>query len=1363
MDARETSLDQIVPVSALLGYLNFSDGRSDPRWQKHLNDAYAWLLGQGEARPWLALHTWLSRGLDRLRGSSAAFRDVTQAEEVLAALPNVLVAYQKHHADLLAHLADEQLFLPFFLARVFEAILAQRAREGELGTEEAIAAILTRLNDFVGYRPVALLETRPQGEPYEHERHRPVPLFLRGAGVSCGPSQKIVSQALAILRDTDPNLLAEAQLDLNLLEELAVDVRAYDHGHPVNRRPNYVFGEWDPHHLDNSGRYRRYVVRKITLDGLLDRVLRAAEAQRSGEPAPSGAGESEPAPSGVAVSGGKKPEGRMATSSTQDQLLTEAAAVLAGTILMAVGVTGSGPGAHDSSVSLATLLPRIARYRDAFYEYLLPRLPSEHSARLRQEQTRTRQPFGGARQHLNAFLARHRALQMQQRYLSVLFAAMGYPADSQRESERIPSVSGRLLSAVLSRLTSGQLEVEYGRLAEAAGRLPEIEELLQRGIACGAFADPWNILGFQGLFPLSSAREDSIRDPRLDELVQVIEQTFNLYARLISEAAAMGQSELIGRLLDDLDRLAGWWDQFATSEVSDVRRVQGGEINYAIRNVSEALTRWHQRGETPADLAFWRKHLERFRSPRAFALVIDTLLHKGDYRAALALLTSWIGQAEQVPLEDGNASYHTLALRWMLALTQPNENREIAESVSLTWSQRREIVGKFFDYLEANAEEYWEVPNLDTLEKEEEEDEDLFEAAYEDVTYQDTTDDNEDSSVAEGGPQKEFDLEEQSERLEKRLRFLSTLARLWQVAARFLGSASADEAPVEDTHLHDTLASWLRSAQDRYAQLLGLLDSIHAHPLPAPSGEYDSLVEFDRRRVVKERLLFTTLSACLDVSLAVGALRGALSLPEEVPPASKLSQRTAAARSTEEEKTLEPAWEPIAIQLEQALFRGDAESARSALGPFIEHFQLEPLLFTPLTEGGEPRRILQVRTAQTVLRALLANLPRLGLLRETYTLLRTARSMEQTQPPRGRGVTEFNHFFQAAFQATLESVLSSAESWTTEQKSDQHLVEILERLTAPFLTLWIDHSRTLQLSILETIESDAEWRRLQEFVQNYGQDLFHSRFMTLGNLRGILHRGVSQYLDDLRDNPDPLHPIHLLDDLGGSIRRSDAVRWLEMVLQAIVENYEEYKDYNTTTTQSDYGENLYVLLEMVRLKAAYERHAWQFRPLVLAHEVLARRGRPAAAVLWEQSLAQLTREVAQHYLDQLARLEQAHGVRLNTVSDRLNERFVKPLALDRICALIESAMLAVQRGSDDRSAFDQLRQEIEPFTTTPAGVGLDVPYWLRRMEMEVHRVQAAQTTVALLAEHFFRIPRRPLDYDDLQRQLRDWDRPLLER
>jgi hypothetical protein len=1272
-------------TQTLLGYLNFSDGRPDPRWQKQLNEAYLQLTRHGAARPWEALLARLRAHLAHLHANgSAAFRDVTQAEEVLALASEVLPAYRQHHADLLAHVDDATLFGPFFLARAFEAILHLRHADDRPPT---VASVLHRLNDFVGHRPVAVLETRQQGEPYEHERHRPLPLYLKGAGVALGRYHDVLARALEVLQETDKGLLQEAAFSLDQLEEFALDLRAYDHGHPVNRRPNYVFGEWDPHHIDGKGRYSRYVVRKITLDALMDRV----------ENAP-----------------GIDPGER----------LIEGAAVLAGTVLMAAGVSGWGPGAHDSAATLAVLLPRIARYRDLFYERLLGRLGGKHAERLRQERETTRQPFGAARQHLNGYLARHRAAQLQQRYLALLFAEMGYPKASQAEARRIMAVSVRMLSALLCQLTAGQLECDNGRLADAAKRLSDIEDLLHRGIACGAFADPWNALGFQGLFPLSGAREDAIRDPRLDELVQVVEQTFTLHARLMSEAAAAADPDLVRQVGGGMERLAGWWDRFATFEVSDLRRVHGGEAATSARNVAKALAAWRQRGETVSDLAFWRDRIDDFSSPRAFALVVEALLLRGDHRAALGLLASWLGQAGSVPLEDGGHSFHNLALRWMLTLTRSGQEGAAA------------LVVKAFDYLEANADEYWHVPALeyDVIREEgEDEEEDPFSAAYEDMTYQDSTDDEE-GAVSDGAPTDHFDLEEQHERLEQRLRFLSTLSRLWQLAARFLAGGAE-------------LAPWLERARENRLALLELLDAIHNHALPEPSGDHDSLVEFDRRRVIKEQLIYAIIGTCLDTSLAVGALRGSLGGDHRQEPDA-------------------PPWEADLIQMERALFAGDAELARSALPGFIEHFRSEPLLFTPLSEGpegGDPRAILRVRVAQAVLRALLSNLPRLGLLRETYDLLRSARAMEQSQPTRGRGVTEFNHFFQSAYQAVVESVVRSAPGWAPEHASDEHIVDLLERLTTPFLDLWIEHSRTLQLSVLESLHGDAEWRALSGFVQRYGGDLFHARFMTLGNLRGILHRGVNAYLDYLQENADPLHPPKLVDDLDVTVRREDAARRLEVVLQAVIENYEEYKDYNTTTTQSDYGENLHVLLDFLRLKAQYERHAWQFRPLVLAHEVLARHGRASTALRWEESLVQFTRELSRQHLEQLARLERQHGVRLGTVSDRLQERFVKPLALDRLCALIEPCLSEARKveREDDRPAFRRLQEELRTYTATPTGVGLDVPAWLRRLEAEVHRVQAVRSDVAKLAENFFRVQRQPVSHDEVQRQLREWERPAL--
>jgi hypothetical protein len=683
----------------------------------------------------------------------------------------------------------------------------------------------------------------------------------------------------------------------------------------------------------------------------------------------------------------------------------------------------------------------------------------------------------------------------------------------------------------------------------------------------------------------------------------------------------------------------------------------------------------------------------------------------------------------------------------MLALTAAGRGEK---SDALDASDVWPLTRKFFDYLEANAEEYGRVPTLGAHQPEPGEDAadengGLFDAAYEDVTYRDTAADGTHGDLAdEGAPAEPFNLEDQTEHLEKRLRFLSTQARLWQIAARHDPGA---EAVAERTSV---LMSWLTAARIQQQKLSHLLDAIHAVEVPEPVGAHEDLVEYDRRRVVKEQLLYTAINACLDTTLAIGALQGA------VP-----AERIAAPRDVPEPSSgvSESDWGPLAIQLESALFRGDAEAARAALPAFLQRFKREPLLFQSLAEGGEPRQVLRARVAQTILRALAGNLPRLGLLRESYHLLRGAWAGEQAHPPAGRGITEFNHLFQAAFQAVVECVMDSSAAWTGPADADRQLVDLLETLTAPFLKLWIEHSRSLQLSSLEAVRGDTHWEALRDFVMQYGGDLFQARFLTLGNLRGILHRGMGAYLDYLAENPDPLHPVKLLDDLGNAIRRDDAIACLQLVLQAVVENYEEYKDYNTTTTLSDYGENLHVLLDFLRVKNSYERHAWQFRPLIFAHEVLARGGRSAAAVLWEGAFTQLTRELADQHLAELKRLEDKHGIRLNTVSDQIQERFVKPLRIDRLCAMISPA-LAESRQPGDHATFQKLREALQPFASTPTGVGLDVPQWLRRLELETQRVQASRSAVAVLAEELFRVPKKIITREEVQHQMCEWEKPL---
>lgn len=1316
MDEHRAALEKVVSLPALLGYLNFSEGRADARFQKQLSDAMSALHERGLFEPWKALRELLQAELIVLRdGQSSAFRDTEQVEGVLRLVfDGVLPAYRAHHADLLFHQSDNDLFQPFFLARVFEAVLAQRAPWNE--DERIIQGALRRLNDYVGHRPIATLESRPLGEPYEHERVRPIPLFIKGAGAAWGRYQRLVEKALEILGDTDPNLLHEACFSMEQLDELALDPRGYDFGHPADKRPNYVFGEWDPHFIDNQGRYRRYVARQFILEGLLERAS----------------------------------EGRGDIDA--DEAFVESASVLAGTILMATGVSGFGPETHDSSVTLSNLVPRIARYREAFYDGLIKRLPEQHAARLRKEAKLTRQPFGAARQYMNNFLAKQRAFQLQQKQLALLFAEMGYPDVSRRQARTIPVASIRLLAEMHLRLALGRLHVERGAFAEAAALLPEVEEHLRRGIACGAVVDPWNILGFQGQYLRFASLEDSVHDHRIDELLGVVAQLFSLYFQVLSNGAAKGNFSDEARCLAEMKRLADWWDKFATHEVSGLPRVHGGDATTSAEHVARALGRWRERGASSSDLAFWREHLDSFASPKSFALVVDALLHKEDYRAAMALLVTWVGQAATVSLEEAEHSFHSLALRWLLGVCGPSL---AADKPATDAGAGLELVAKFLDYLEANAEDYWQVPRPETFDvgaigpsEPQEQEENPYEAAYEDVTYEDSTDDDVEAEVLDFMPQKDFDLTAISDELETRLRFLATVARLWNLATRTARHLAGPGIAGPKKLAIEKVKEWRDRARANQHDLLALLDKMHEHVVPKPSGSYESLVEFDRRRMLKERLLTVIIGACMDTTLAIGAMQAILG--------------ESAAESEQR-----PVWEPAIVELEQALTQGDAARARAVLSSFVENFRSEPLLYTPLGQGGEPRQILQASLAQIILRGLVMNLPRIGLIRETYELVRTAQEMEQSQEMGQRArVTEFDHLFQAACRATVEAFLDSALAAdpTTEKKKRkkeknknkddaENIATLLETVTEPFLSLWMQHSKTLRLSVLERVTSAEEWDRLRDFIRRYGHDLFQPRFMALGNLRGILHQGVGHYLDYLRDNPDPLREIKLVGVLDRKISRQEAETFLDIILQAIVENYEEYRDYNATTTQSDYGENLHQLLDFLRLKISYERNAWQLRPLNLVHEVLTRRQR-AAGELWREQVKGLTRELADEHIGELRRLEKQHGMVLRTLADRLEERFATPLLIDRLVAGVEPAMEEARKGATQTP----LEEELRPFVSNPVGAGLDVPVWLRRLVMEVQRIRTSRTDLVRLVESFYPIPKMVISTEELREQFRDWDK-----
>ncbi|MCC6494528.1 MAG: hypothetical protein IT424_16075 [Pirellulales bacterium] len=1328
-----------------VGYLNFSSGASDARFLGNLNELFRSI--EAAAAPGDVLKTlgrWLHKTVKTLKNAGGAFADASQAEAVIQlATVDLPKAYCEFHRDLLHHQRPEELWRPFFIGRACEAILAQGPPGNE--TARVVEGAIHQLNDYVGYRPTAVLESGARSEPYAHEFVRPIPLYIRGAGAATGQYEPLITRALAILRRADPDILARAWFDLDRLEEIALDPRAYDFDHPVNRRPNYHFGQWDPHQISNEGYYSRFVLQQVTLDALLTRC------------------DPRHCPTGIAL----------------DDRLDEAAAVLAGTILMASGTSGDAPGRHDSSVTLSTLLPHIAAYRDDFYQQLLAQAEGDHGATLREEAVRTRQPFGGARQHLNHELARRRAVQLQRVHLALLFARMGRPEAAEKQANYVRVASARILTAIYCRLTSGHDALDRDDLQPVVADLEEVEDLLHRAIECGALVDPWNIVGFAANYSLFPALENTVHDWRVDELIELVEQILDLAARAWSEAAAVDNTPLEKRFSTILARLSRWWDQFASASVEGVKRLVAKEIEVSANLVAGALNAWHKAGAAAGDVAFWRLFVDQFDSSKAFQLVIEALLDHGDVVAARALMMQWVYQRDRTPLDEGDISFHPLAFQWLATV----ESLQHQSGVDY-WPQ----VATFFAYLEANAEEYWQAPALrlgpgrsagsdppdeenpfgdatddvddddddfdddadfeydyeydDDSQYEDEYDEEedepgggLFGAAYDEFVYRDTTDDGVEGDLADDGVEllnTEWDYE--VSRLEQRLSFLNTVARLWKHAAITWG------ADARLPERREVLDQWLAQAGANYERLIKLLEAVHRYRFRRPTGSHESLVEYDRLRTIKDAVIQKIVSTCVETATAA-----------------RLLMTTRNDRG-DAQRFGEPI-DGISVNLLRAVLAGKPSNVRRLWPKFLESLKPRQMLYVPHSRGGVPRDVVVTRSLQRLLHDLLGWLPRLGLIRETCELLDLAQQLERDHPVEQGAVTEFDTLFENGYQAVVRAVVESAEGWDAPARAgqirdvDHVLVDVLQQLTERQLDRWLAHSRTLRLSVVEKLSSTEQWEKFVAFIERYGGDLFTQKFLSLGNLRGILHQGVEEWIDALSKNEDAVEDIRLLAELHAQTPREEAVEMLSLAIEAVVENYRVYRDYNTTTTQSDHGELLYAFIDFLRLRAGYDRVAWNLKPVVWAHEILARRHQDAAAEMWRQAFAERTSDVADKYQRQLAALSAAYGMQLPTIADRLSERFVRPLVIDRLRAMVEPAMN--EQGKRRQRAFDALEQEIADLVSEPHGAGLDVPDWLSALEDEVTEARSRMNHVSSSDRLARRIGQVRMTWTEILEQLRD--------
>jgi hypothetical protein len=968
---------------------------------------------------------------------------------------------------------------------------------------------------------------------------------------------------------------------------------------------------------------------------------------------------------------------------------------------------------------------------------------------------------------------------------------MGHPEAAQRQINTVPVASARMLCQIDCNLTLAQRHIDSGQLDAARQLLLDTRQVLHRAIECGAVVDPWNILGFDGNFSLFPALENSVHDHRVDELLDLMEEIFDTYGRLWSMAAALDNTAMGDVVSKDLEELAHWWHQYAVHEVSSVDAEDPLVMFRATRNVARALQHWHEGGEERGAIKFWAPYVEQFDSPKAYAMVIAMLLDRQDVVAARGLLIHWLGRFETVALEQGEDSFYRLAMRWLVQVLKLNvaestpSQSNTANPCSATADDWRRVQ-RFFDYLEANAGSLWEAPNFglldefeeydDSLDEDEDEDEGeddedepeddeseeneleqeegaaergehLFDAAYEDVVYRDSTDDGIDSSLFDWSTGEGDALDETHDQIVARLAFLNALSRLRRIAAVCWMLHPADNEM--SALFQESLRHWLRHTYRVRTQLEALVMDVWRHRLARPTHDYLSLAEFDRERMIKESLMEHIIGACVEAAQAAHLMICALREDAtQTMPASSDELSVAAKELSLDER--------LAIQLIRGALEGRRNEVREAWRDLKIALRSEAILYVPLVRGGAPDAITKVRVRQQMLRTLLCWMPRLGLLSETRELIDVLRQMERNVPAGPGAVTEFDELFEVGFRSLVDCVIRArnvdeAQDLAPSSEYGPELVSCLESMTESMLVTWLAHSRTLRLSVLEKVKSTSSWQEVVEFIKNYGEDLFTQHFLGLANIRSILYQGVDAWLQQIEEEPPLDFQPRLIEALDKQISRDEAVRCLTLILEAIVENYAEYRDYNSTTTQSDRGDLLYNLLDFLRLLSNYERVVWNLKPVIIAHELLVRRGCNDAAQLWRRALTERIAEEADRYQERLVKLQQRYAMRLPTIADRVGERFLRPLVIDRMRALVEPA---IERPDD--IYFEILEDESALLTREPTGVGFEPPAWLLALEEEVRRWRRRQAHIddGELLENI--LPTVELTIEQVQDQIKDW-------
>ena len=383
---------------------------------------------------------------------------------------------------------------------------------------------------------------------------------------------------------------------------------------------------------------------------------------------------------------------------------------------------------------------------------------------------------------------------------------------------------------------------------------------------------------------------------------------------------------------------------------------------------------------------------------------------------------------------------------------------------------------------------------------------------------------------------------------------------------------------------------------------------------------------------------------------------------------------------------------------------------------------------------------------------LLGQLPRLGLLEQTFRLLKTAFRMERTSRPLGQAVTEFDRLFRIGLSSSVESVLHAAKRWKSDTvRQKRNVFKRLQRLLRSYKELWSAHSSSMRLSIVEDLNDPQRAQEVRQFIELYGDDLFHTRMLTLGNARAIVHGGAEPLLEELEQMTAAGKPVAIIEALDArKIDREDATDIMRFVYEAVVDNFDRFLEYNTTTTHSDYGNRLYCLLDFLRVESTYERFNWNHIPYQIAHGAAVRFGAEDVAAQIENELRDTTAEVADSMVAELNNRESVYGVQLPTLHDHVHERIVGTLAVNRMTARVGRCSPGLNQVSEEEATqnFAVLRQEISDFMENRLGSGIEPPEWMHQLAREFERIHdehAGLNPEPLTDVEFRRVTQKEID------------------